>query len=486
MIASTTPGWGLTPALAATTQGFVVSPFAHEPVARALFLALPARAGGGWLAALRAMIPITDADGKDEDCAAIAFTATGLDRMGLSDVTMASFSQPFLQGMGQADRARRLGDIGDAVIAGGSAWSGNGALAQSTPVGVHVLLLLYARDVTRLDARCAAAKASLAAANVSVVRERDLSLRVDAAGIAREHFGFADGISQPLPHGVEILAGGKLAPADPLHGVASGDILMGSLNAHGEPAPGPIAPDSPGAAMLPVNDAPFGFRDLGAGGSYLVVRELRQDVAGFWTTMDREAAALADPAISPETLAAKVVGRDQHGQPLSAAARVGGAPGQPANGFRYFADDPNGFSCPVGAHVRRANPRDGLAPSATDAPGLLQSANFHRILRRGRKFGPDIADPRVDDGRERGLLFMCLNTDLVRQFEFVQQTWMFNPNFHTLKGESDPLVGLASPFTMGALPLRRRANVDTFVKFAGGEYFFLPSLPALDYLQTLG
>ena len=111
--------------------------------------------------------------------------------------------------------------------------------------------------------------------------------------------------------------------------------------------------------------------------------------------------------------------------------------------------------------------------------------NNHRILRRGRKFGPDIADPRVDDGAERGLLFMCLNTDLVRQFEFVQQTWLLNPGFAVLFDETDPLLGPKGPFSLPDRPLRRRAEVETFVRFAGGDYFFLPSLPALDYLQSL-
>jgi deferrochelatase/peroxidase EfeB len=91
----------------------------------------------------------------------------------------------------------------------------------------------------------------------------------------------------------------------------------------------------------------------------------------------------------------------------------------------------------------------------------------------------------TDDGANRGLLFMCLNTDIARQFEFVQQTWLFNTSFATLFGESDPLLGPAGPMTIRETPLRRTVHVESYVRMAGGEYFFLPSVPALRYLALL-
>ena len=106
-------------------------------------------------------------------------------------------------------------------------------------------------------------------------------------------------------------------------------------------------------------------------------------------------------------------------------------------------------------------------------------------MRRGRKFGPDLADPTQDDGADRGLLFLCLNTDLGRQFEFVQQTWALNANFAFLYDETDPLIGPPGGFTIPEKPLRRIIEVETFVKLVGGDYFFLPSLPALRYLAQL-
>ena len=92
---------------------------------------------------------------------------------------------------------------------------------------------------------------------------------------------------------------------------------------------------------------------------------------------------------------------------------------------------------------------------------------------------------RTDDGKERGLLFICLNTDIARQFEFVQQTWLLNSDFATLFGEVDPLIGPHGRMTIAEQPLRRTVHVKTFVKMAGGDYFFLPSLPALRYLEML-
>ncbi|MEO8811305.1 MAG: hypothetical protein ABI376_00135 [Caulobacteraceae bacterium] len=496
---SSTPGWGLAPKVAGRTQGLVVSPFAHLEAAEAIFLRIAAGSGGAWLAALRARVPITDATGPSAPCAAIAFAWTGLAAMGLDADALATFPPPFSEGMHQKDRRRRLTDDGAGTIDGGAIWGGTaagpaidgpddtGAPAPVPPVVVHAVLLIYAHDDAALDARCAEAVDAIAPLGVTIARRLRLSLRLDANGISREHFGFADGVSQPLPFGPEIRrSDGAAAPRDPWHAVPPGEILLGHLNAHGEPAPGPLVAAPPGVALpLPTKGAPEGFADLGLDGSYLVVRELRQDVARFWGAMDAAALAAADPAVDAEWLAAKVVGRTRNGVPLAPARVAAPLAGAPANAFGYFERDPHGFGCPVGSHIRRANPRDGAAVSGAATSGVLAAANNHRILRRGRKFGPDLADPRADDGAERGLLFMCLNTDLVRQFEFVQQNWLLNPTFATLLDETDPLLGPPGRFTVPGAPVRRRVEADTSVMFAGGEYFFLPSLPALDYLETL-
>ena len=471
------PGtWRLAAMLADKTQGLVASPFAHLTEAQALFLSLPAKAGGFWLRTLTEAVPMTDATGKTSPCAAIAFTATGLVQMGLVTDPIADLATEFREGMAAPDRQHRLGDDNpETTLPGG--WSND---------TVHALLLLYESDDTALQAFMQVARNALTAGGVTVTRELRLSLHADptADGDPREHFGFADGISQPVPHGEAIVDDtGAPYPVDPLHGIAAGDILIGELNAHGERAPGPLVPAaSDPHKLLPDAEGYQGLRDFGRCGSYLVVRELHQDVAAFWTSMDRAGATIGQDA---DWVAARAVGRERDGTPLAPAeALPDPEDGDPRNDFAYFAHDRHGLVCPVGSHMRRANPRDGLAPDAGSAPDLLTAANNHRLLRRARKFGPPIADMRKDDGVARGLLFMALNTDLVRQFEFVQRTWMFNPGFGVLD-ESDPLLGPAGPMSIPARPFRLRPHVDTYIRLAGGDYFFLPGMDALAYLASL-
>jgi deferrochelatase/peroxidase EfeB len=107
-------------------------------------------------------------------------------------------------------------------------------------------------------------------------------------------------------------------------------------------------------------------------------------------------------------------------------------------------------------------------------------------------------DPRnmlvPDDGLERGLHFICVNANLSRQFEFVQQTWMNNQKFVGLYDDADPIAGSHDPhgngqlgtFTIQAEPVRQRVTgIPRFVTTRGGAYFFLPGVRALRYLSTL-
>lgn len=490
----TSRSWRLRPEHAREAQGLVVSPFAHLPAAEALFLRLD-HGGGDWLRVMRGLAPVTPADGRDAAAStAIAFTWSGLLRLGLDREALTSFSRPFREGMHQEDRRRRLGDIEEAtVVCRGPRWSGNTDHARRedlpplTPDTVHALLLLYAPDDPALEHRVQTVTQALRGEGASVVHRLRLSLRRDADGRTREHFGFADGFSQPIPHGRAIVppAGGPDG-AHPWHGIAAGEILIGHRNAHDEDAPGPVvAGGADPLGLLPKGNAPEGFSDLGRNGSYLVVRELRQDVAAFWTSLDRVMATHGVPGADADWLAARIIGRERDGDLLVPGGALPARNGEPDNDFGFFTADPHGHGCPYGSHVRRANPRDGLAASPADAPTLLAAANSHRILRRARKFGPSIADMRVDDGQHRGLLFMCLNTDIARQFEFIQQTWLLNRGFATLHGETDPLLGPKGAFTIPTEPVRRCVEVEAYVQMVGGEYFFLPSMPALDYLACL-
>jgi deferrochelatase/peroxidase EfeB len=223
----------------------------------------------------------------------------------------------------------------------------------------------------------------------------------------------------------------------------------------------------------------------------MVVRELRQNVAAFWKSLKAAADKINahNPSAKPVTadwLAERVIGRNIDGHLLCPSGLLA-ADGfnLPQNAFGFKKIDPEGHGCPLGSHVRRANPRDGQAKDLAAAPTLLDASNNHRILRRGRKYGTTIKERDQDDSAERGLLFICLNTDIARQFEFIQQRWLLNRNFATLFDEMDPLIGPKGPFTINEQPLRRIVEVETFVQCAGGEYFFLPSIPALNYLASL-
>lgn len=524
------PGWKLASPIDANTQALAVSGFGDLPTGRALFLefAWDGDAGGGaWLEALEQIAPITNADGREHRAAGLSFAYTGLVKMGLPRAALDSFAAPFKEGMHQEDRLRRLGDRRkgewlETVVEGGPRWSANtpqrGALSEAgaaqssaltatghreeqivTGLTVHALLLLYDTDEAHAEAWAGAVETTLAAHSVRIVHRLPLELRLDADGVAREHFGFADGISQPAPFdagGAVVLGSGGAAPKDPWNGVPLGEILFGYTNGHHEKAPGPLLPDDPDgkgrAAGLAPHPLAEGFLDLGINGSYMVVRELQQDVVAFWQSMRDGAAVLRarDPGHSEHVtatwLAERAVGRSTKGDLLCPAGYL--QPNQydqPDNDFGFYDRDQHGLGCPAGSHVRRANPRDGLAPSPDQKQTLLDAANTHRILRRGRKYGATLGAPAVGDGIDRGLLFMCLNTDIARQFEFVQQTWLFNANFATLYDETDPLIGPAGMMTIHEHPLRRRIAVKTFVQMAGGEYFFLPSMPALRYLASL-
>ena len=155
-------------------------------------------------------------------------------------------------------------------------------------------------------------------------------------------------------------------------------------------------------------------------------------------------------------LASRCVGRWPSGAPLvlapgrrrSAASAIGTTFG--------YADDPDGLACPLGAHMRRTNPRDDLKPYP--AAQSLSMTEAHRLLRRARVFGPPLFDPAVladrvrraaatrcsrspDDGHARGIHFFCVNASIKSQFEFVQQTWCNNPRFGGLNDNKDPIVG---------------------------------------------
>jgi Dyp-type peroxidase family len=413
----------------------------------------------------------------------LAFTYAGLITLGLKDDALAQFPPEFAEGMVTLHRSRILGDLDQSAPKG---WSWGGP----TTAPVHLALLLYATEGA-LDPLVARHEAALAAAGLRLVK-RLYTSRLDR----REHFGFSDGISQPLIEGLP-----KTGP--PANTIRAGEIILGYRNEYDGYTERPLVrpADDPGG-LLPRDIGGSGAADLGRNGSYLVIRQLAQDVRGFRRFL-HQATRRADGTSDEDErnwLAAKMVGRWPSGAPLVLAPDRDDPSGSlaDANDFAYAASDPDGLRCPHGAHIRRAHPRDSLDPS----PGSERSVTVdkrHRLLRRGREYGPPLPTDAPLDGpgtasgedEERGLYFMCVNANIARQFEFIQHTWVNSPKFDGLYDDPDPIVAasgaLGGTFTVPARPVRRRVTgVPAFVTVRGGGYFFLPGIRAIRYLASLG
>jgi Dyp-type peroxidase family len=222
---------------------------------------------------------------------------------------------------------------------------------------------------------------------------------------------------------------------------------------------------------------------LGRNGTYVVVRKLHTRVAAYRRYLRAKAADRAEEAF----LGAKMVGRWQSGAPLALSPDSDdpelGADAKRNNAFLY-ADDPRGLKCPLGAHARRANPRD-----AFDHDGGVD-VRLHRMIRRGTSYGPMLPEGVLeDDGEDRGIVFVFAGAHIKRQFEFVKTQWLNDGIFIGAPDERDPLVGPhdgSGDFTIPERPIRRRlANVPPFVVTRGGEYCFAPSLRAMRWLSEL-
>ncbi|MGA8261924.1 MAG: hypothetical protein WB783_17060, partial [Arenicellales bacterium] len=291
-----------------------------------------------------------------------------------------------------------------------------------------------------------------------------------------------------------------------------GEFLLGYPNEYGLYTDRPLLdPLRDGAAMLPRAEDLPGKVDLGRNGSYLVMRQLRQDVQGFWKFLDHQAGG--DPALR-QRWAEAMVGRTLQGEPIVVARdeTIAGDPPSDSNAFTYESD-PQGIHCPLGAHIRRANPRNADLPAG--GPGILSklkrilgfdaealardlvaSTRFHRLLRRGRAYGPKVSlDQALGDtaADETGLYFICLGANISRQFEFAQSAWIAGTKFNGLGGEGDPLLGHreagpdGTPTDVFSMPRpdgpdERLCGLPRFVTVVGGAYFFLPGIRALRYL----
>ena len=377
----------------------------------------------------------------------VAFTYNGLKALGVPGDSLASFAPEFRQGM--AARAAELGDVGDSAPEN---WE--------SPLGtlqVHVALSVLCADSARLEAlRDRAHQAQERLPGVEVIWRQDCY----QLPTGRTSLGFKDGIGQPA------MEGSGIASSNPLEQpIKPGEFILGY-------------PDESGS--LPPMPAP---EVLGRNGTYIVFRKLHTRVAAYRRYLRAKAKSREEEA----ELGAKIVGRWQSGAPLAVAPGSDdpelGADDSRNNAFLY-GDDPRGFKCPVGAHARRANPRDAL-----EADGSV-NVRLHRMIRRGTSYGPMLPDKVLeDDGQDRGIIFVFAGSRPKRQFEFVKTQWLNDGIFIGAPPEADPLVGRPSGsgmFTIPRRPIRRRlADIPPFVVTRGGEYCFAPGLRALSWLGQL-
>jgi Dyp-type peroxidase family len=449
----------------ADIQGIVAAGYGHLPVASFVLLrAGNTSAAKAWLSGI--IDRITTAQQRDEQQSVnVAFTHDGLKAFGLSNSTAGGFSAQFVAGMAEPSRSRHLGDAGPSAP---EHWAWGGP----TTAAIDVLLMLYGRDDETLEQLYRTLADGFAASQVVEV------LRLRSAHLAEsEPFGFGDGISQPLIEGVG--PAGRAADT-----VKAGEFVLGHRNEYGQYPVSPMVADvETGSGLLPRGPGGHG-RDFGRNGTYLIFRELRQDVDGFLAYLDqatRRPDGTSDQAAATR-LAAKLIGRWPSGAPVVLTPDGDDPNLATANDFGYFHEDPDGRRCPIGAHIRRANPRDSLPPN----PGSSESVAIgkrHRIIRRGRERSRDLA--AAASTPDRGLHFICLNANIARQFEFIQGTWCNNPKFDGLYDEPDPILATwpDHAFRVPEDPVRRRyTGLPSFVSVVGGAYFFLPGIRALRFL----
>lgn len=379
---------------------------------------------------------------------AVAISYTGLGALGLPEDSLQSFPEAFRVGM--AARAEKLCDYG-----------ANGPKNWERPFGrgeIHIQVSIISdteEKWRRIIEMARQQYQGFSGVNVLLIQN------FGAQPGSLNSLGYKDSIGQPAIEGSGV---------DPLPGqgqpIKAGEFILGYPGESGVPL------------AMPQPDV------LGRNSTYVGLRKYQSRVGAF----NRFLRENCQTDHERELLAAKLVGRWRSGAPLTLAptednAALGDDPLR-NNDFTYTSD-PQGKRVPLGCHMRRMNPRDTKMPVLTDV-------NIHRIIRRSTTYGAPYdrsAMSEHDDEVERGIYFLFISAKAMNTLEFLQQEWINDGNFMNLGNERDPIVGLqeeGATFTIPREPVRHRIHgIETFNVLRGGEYLFMPSLSALNWLAGL-
>jgi deferrochelatase/peroxidase EfeB len=287
---------------------------------------------------------------------------------------------------------------------------------------------------------------------------------------SKVHFGYTDGISMTtIRGGPERYAPDRQEPCEPWL-----FVLQDEAENYLLPEP----------------------RELGLNGSFAVFKMIEADVVGFENHLQAN-----KDTIDPELHAAKICGRWRNGVPLMLSPETD-SPTEAIstdqlNDFNYVnadgSGDPRGLRCPVGAHMRRVNPR-GQPVTGQGVPGGTN--NTHRLIRRGMPYGPVYDPAKPYDGIKRGLLGYFINSSIENQYEFVLGHWVNDSEFAgavRLDPKSkDPMIGTQDPaesiFVIpqanGSPPIKI-TGLSTFITTKAAAYCFLPSVTAIKFISNL-
>ena len=429
----------------------------------------------------------------------LAFTATGFEKAGLTVDDMQTFPDEFRYGMHDERASIVLGDTGQNCP---NQWGWGNAEEP-----VDAVIIAFYKDRKAMNSHTIKFDRTLIEHKHRVVRvvEGEIEKKNDKF-CKKGVFGFIDGLSNPVIRGgIKPFRQRDVDPGGPIN---PGEFLCGHFNERNQTSASPsVGPTlaarknlmpSAGKSMYlgHLNEDRFSF---GLNGSYMVIRQLKQNKEAFDACVNRiydgdkelkekVANRVCNPCDAKNFIKAKFLGRWPDGTAMVDAPTIelkqslseNGVQADTRNDFGFRDTDSDGYKCPFGSHIRRAFPRDSLADTAETS---LKLVNRRRLLRRGRNYYAGTKAAR----QKQGIMFICFNADIGKQFEFVQGSWLNGEKFVGPDREVDPLIGIrgTSPtsFSVQRKPVRKiYKGLTQFVNVLGGSYFFLPSRSTIDYL----